>query len=325
MNAYRITDWDKNYEVTKDGKPATQRSKNIRKTSLCYVRLTVQGHNPSMSYREMLQKAAGKGMMVFGVFCKLLELAANQPRNYRGWLLDTKGVPLTAERIAFALCCDAGDIDFALQVLTDKDIGWILEKDFHTEQTKSDSDDKKDCPVIITKHNETEENITEQNETKQQSRDRERAVTEKTDADKLLEKVSRQISGRAIPQIGNLDSSFKNILKPTSSDSSVFAKASTDLASADSHNDEYRRLFRKWITGINDIFPQSKFGKSNRTTFDNMFNWLRDNNRSFDEKLLDKALSLAKEVRAKPGIDNPLAYFISRFKKDFGDFTKILP
>jgi len=312
MNAYRITDWDKNYEVTKDGKPATEKSKNIRKTSLSYVRLAVQGHNPSMSYREMLQKAAGKGMMVFGVFCKLLELAGNQPREYRGWLLDTKGRPLTVERIAFALCCDTSDIDFALQVLTDKDIGWVSENQFQAKQIKCDSENKKDCPVIINENsNKTEENITEQNVNETQP-----PAEQKTPDDIKLEKVSRQIRSRPIHQTDNLDSSMKNVLRNASSDS---VSASTSTLS----NDEHRRLFRKWITGINDIFPQSKFGKSNRTTFDNMFNWLCDNNQPFDEKLLDKALSLAKEVQIKPDIDNRIGYFISRFKTDFGDFTKV--
>jgi len=316
MNAYKITDWDKNYEVTKDGKPATEKSRNIRKTSLCYVRLAVQGHNPSMSYREMLQKANGKGMMVFGVFCKLLELAANQPRNYRGWLLDTKGNPMTANRIAFALCCNTSDIDFALQVLTDKDIGWVADTQFQIEQTQSNCSGEKDCSVIITKHNETEENVTEQNENETEPNETpaqppQRVETSNaTNADKLLEKVSRQIRGRAIHQTGNLGSSMKNILKTTSS-----------VSDSVSSNPERRQLFRKWTLGLSTIFPQSKFGKSNPTTFLNMFNYLYDNNQPFSNALLEKALSLAEEVKTKPDIDNPMAYFVSRFKKTFGDFT----
>jgi hypothetical protein len=297
MNAYRITDWDKNYEVTKDGKPASERSKNIRKTPLSYIRLAVQGHNPSMNYREMLQKARGKGMMVFGVFCKLLELAANQPREYRGWLLDTKACPMAADRIAFALCCDTGDINFALQVLTDKDIGWVSENPFQPEQTQIASEDKKDCSVIIneTKLNETEtkQNITERNETKQQP--------------------------KAKPASGNISNCLSDIIL-SAKDSSTL-KNSSSSASAPPVWD-WNRAKYDWSLVMQRHFPRSKHIPGDVTTFYEMIKHLFEKHGPMTDELFARAADLAKEAKSKPGIKNPLAYFVSRFKKDFGDFTK---
>ena len=295
MNAYRITDWDKNYEVTKDGKPATEKSKTIRKAPLSYVRLAVQGHNPSLSFREMLQKANGKGMMVFGVFCKLLELAGNQPRELRGWLLDTKGFPMTAERIAFALCCSAGDIDFALQVLADKTIEWLVIDDFHCEQMQSDTEDKKDCSVII---NETEENKTElnNNETQQQS----------------LNKTK--------PAAGNIGNCLSDILLTVKNASSLNNSSSTSPASPD--NWDWQKAKERWSLAMQRYFRRSNFSSSDSTTFFEMIKHLYEKCGPLTDELFNRAAALASEAATKRGVKNPIAYFVSRFKTVFGDFTR---
>lgn len=292
MNAYRITDWDKNYEVTKDGKPATENSKNIRKTPLSYVRLAVQGHNPSMSYREMLQKANGKGMMVFGVYCKLLELAGNQPRDYRGWLLDTKGVPLTADRIAFALCCNKGDIDIALQVLTDRTVEWVRIADFKPEQTPGDNEDKIDCSVIINE-TETKQNRTEPNETQQQMPQK--------------------------PAGGNLGNCLSDILLKAK-DSSSLNSSSCSASASNLWN--WSRAKCDWSLAMQRYFPLSGRIPSDVTTFFEMIKHLYDKCGPMTDELFARAVNLAKDAKSKPGIKNPIAYFVSRFKTDFGDFTK---
>jgi hypothetical protein len=337
MKAYRIIDWDKYYEVTKDGKPATDKSKNIRKASLSYVRLPVQGHNPSMSYREMLQKAGDKGMMVFGVFCKLLELAANHPRERRGWLLDTKGLPLVPQRIAFALCCDRSDIDFALQVLTDKDIGWVSEMQFPSEQTESTTEDKKDCPVII---NETEENITKQNETKETTST---VSPEKSIDDINLEKISRNLRSRPKHQIGNLGRALNNVLSDmhpvrefrsltNETSRSIPPKQGAFSNGADSKNSsssastsdqwDWQKAKERWSLTMQKYFPQSRFIRSDATTFVEMIKYLYEKRGPLTDELFNKAIDFAAQAKSKPGVKNPVAYFVSRFKSHFGDFTK---
>jgi hypothetical protein len=263
-----------------------------------------------MRYREMLQKANGKGMMVFGVFCKLLELAANQPREYRGWLLDDKGLPLVPQRIAFALCCDAGDIDFALQVLADKTIEWLLIDDFHCEQMQSDTEDKKDCPVII---NETEENKTEHNNNETINRN-----TEKSISDIKLEKISMNLRNKPRHIIGNISPALNNILSNAKT-SDFKNSSSTSPASPD--NWDWQKAKEKWSLAMQRYFPQSRFISSDVTTFYEMIKHLYDNCGPLTDELFSRAILLAADARSKRNIKNPVAYFVSRFKKDFGDFT----
>jgi hypothetical protein len=294
MNAYRITDWDSKYEVGPEGKPTNEQTKRYRKSSLPFVRLKTFSESNGMAYRKLLRLAGKDAPATFGFFCMFLEIAANRDRAFRGWLLDEQQKPLSAEDLAFEFGCENQIIEKTLAILTDERINWLKLSDFKTN----------DDSAVKLLYNETEENETKPNDNETQP--------QKTPADIELEKVARQIRGRAIHQTGNLDSSMKNILKDTSSDS-------------DSPKDGYRQLLRRWILGLSDIFPQNKFGKSNLTTFTNMFNWLYDKNQPFDNKLLDNALALAGEVKIKPDIDNPLAYFVSRFKAQFGDFTKATP
>jgi hypothetical protein len=53
-----------------------------------------------------------------------------------------------------------------------------------------------------------------------------------------------------------------------------------------------------------------------------MIKHLYEKHSPMTDELFAKASDLAKEAKSKPGIKNPLAYFVSRFKADFGDFTK---
>ncbi len=298
MNAYRITDWDSKYEVGPEGKPANESTKRYRKSSLPFVRLKTFSESNGMAYRKLLRLAGKEAPAIFGFFCMFLEIAANRDRAFRGWLLDEQQKPLSVEDLAFEFGCENQTIENALTILTDERLNWLKLSDF---QTNSDS-------TVKLLYNETEENIIEQNnnETEHQS-------VEKSPGDIELEKVARNLRSRAIHQAGSIGSSMNGILKNISSDS----------ASADSQKPGRRQFLRRWITELSDIFPQSKFGKSNLTTFTNMFDYLYEKNQPFDDKLLDKALALAGEVKIKPDIDKPIAYFVSRFKIEFGDFTKI--
>jgi hypothetical protein len=289
MNAYRITDWDSKYEVGPEGKPANEQTKRYRKSFLPFVRLKIFSESNGMAYRKLLRAAGKDAPAVLGFFCMFLEIAANRDRAFRGWLLDEQQKPLSAEDLAFEFGCENQIIEKTLAILTDERINWLKLSDF---QTNDDS-------TVKLLYNETEENQTEQNDNKTQN------------ADKLLEKAAKRINSRAIHRTGNLGSPMKNILKDVSSDSI-----------SESAKDGRRQLLRRWILGLGDIFPQSKFGKSNQTTFTNMFDWLYNKNQPFDEKLLDSALKLAGEVKTKPDIDNRIAYFVSRFKAQFGDFTE---
>jgi hypothetical protein len=247
MQAYRIANWQKNYEVTKDGKAASSNCsrKNLRQSPLAFVRLPVQGHNPSLTYRLLLAKAGKNGMAVFGIFCKLLELAANQSSQYRGWILDDKQQPMNASQIAFCLCCQTSDTDYALQILCEPEIALIEKTDWlthsscqPTEQTvkpddcadKTDDEKKNESPYINETNNENEdkdninekENNISENETKaNQSNSAESRFT--TDADEQLKRLSEKLRNK-FPHnsktVGNIRSNIDDILLSAKDNSS---------------------------------------------------------------------------------------------------------
>lgn len=101
MNAYRIVDWDRRYEVHYKGRESQEYipMEVRRKSPLRYVRMPVHGLQIGPGLDELFTKGWRPGELVhwaaFGIFHKLLEIAADQPREQRGWLLDSDGMPLT--------------------------------------------------------------------------------------------------------------------------------------------------------------------------------------------------------------------------------------
>lgn len=128
MKAWRIVGWLRHYEANDQGRPVEAMSK-ARARALPWVRLKVNGRSQSDGYR-LLQVVAGtarKVLVAYGVFCKLLELAADQPRNRRGWILDGDGRPADPQNIAWWAHFSPFDVSTALSVLSDKRLRWIEE------------------------------------------------------------------------------------------------------------------------------------------------------------------------------------------------------
>lgn len=106
MDVYRIANWDARYEVTLKGEPAQGRIpiELRRKSKLTYVRSPVHGLSIGPGLDELFAIAWRPGEVfhwaVFGIFHKLLEIAAAQERDRRGWLLDSDGNPVTPTTMA---------------------------------------------------------------------------------------------------------------------------------------------------------------------------------------------------------------------------------
>jgi len=135
MKAYRIIEWLKRYEVTEKGKAAGPDTpiENLRKSPLPYVRFPVHGHAHGPAYRKLLARtiAPGEEMAVFGLFAKLLELAANQTREFRGWILDEKQKPASPGQIAEILGIQDRDwVQRAMEILCDPAIEWLEYTEF---------------------------------------------------------------------------------------------------------------------------------------------------------------------------------------------------
>jgi len=133
--AYRIVDWVRKYEVDINGHAVGRYEKpplveKLRKSPLSYIRLENTGHAQTIIDRKINEKAWVAGQMdemaVHGLFNKLLKIAGNQPRQFRGWILDEHQKPLTAKGIAeFLGIYEVGCVQKALGILTDPEVGLL--------------------------------------------------------------------------------------------------------------------------------------------------------------------------------------------------------
>jgi len=138
--AYRIVDWVRLYEVDINGHAVGRYEKpppveKLRKSPLSYIRLENTGHAQTIIDRKINEKAWVAGQMdemaVHGLFNKLLKIAGNQPRQFRGWILDEHQNPLTAKGIAdFLGIYEVGCVQKALGILTDPEVGLLNVSEF---------------------------------------------------------------------------------------------------------------------------------------------------------------------------------------------------
>lgn len=127
MKVYCIVDWDTRYEVSEKG--TEYRPGDRKKANLKYVRLAVHGKSEGVGWKR-LRRAVGDAntLAAFGLFSKLLELAADQEREFRGFLLDEQKHPASAEYMEMLWGIPQDIISQYLPKLVE--IGWIAETDF---------------------------------------------------------------------------------------------------------------------------------------------------------------------------------------------------
>ncbi len=119
-----ISEWNQRYEVNSRGLEAKE-GDELRVGPLKWIRLKVHGHEQGTGYRRLKTLAGKKTMEVFGLFCKFLEIAGNQPKCSRGKLLNEHDEPATPQDLAFILDVPVGQISNAIKVLSDKAVGWL--------------------------------------------------------------------------------------------------------------------------------------------------------------------------------------------------------
>lgn len=126
---YVITEWFERYEVNDKGQPA-RRGDKLRASPLLYIRSKVHGHHQSAGFAAMQRLADKRGVRayeVFGVFHKLMEIAAAGPARTRGILLNHRGGPATLADLCHTLRETEETLGGVLDVLTDNSVGWIAE------------------------------------------------------------------------------------------------------------------------------------------------------------------------------------------------------
>ncbi|MHC4868016.1 MAG: hypothetical protein ACYTEX_28425 [Planctomycetota bacterium] len=120
----RIVDSDR-YEVDKKGN-AWKEGQPLRDGPLLYVRSKVAGYRWGPGYRVLLSiTTQEERAFVWGVFHKLLEIAADQPKETRWLVLDPRGLPGTVPGISQMLDWDEQQVARAVEVLTSKELRWL--------------------------------------------------------------------------------------------------------------------------------------------------------------------------------------------------------
>ncbi len=162
--AYEIVEWQQRYEVNTRSE-AARSGDPLYKRPLDYYRSKANGTRQGMGYRKLLAIAGRDALEVFGIFHKLMEIAASQPRNRRGVIRES------VSELSYIIGVDEGRIEKALSVLCDNDLRWLT-------QLSESSEDSESCPTFgklgkIPKvpPNETKRNETERKRTKRKEDD----------------------------------------------------------------------------------------------------------------------------------------------------------
>ena len=133
--AWRITDWEKHYEIDESGRPLKP-GRTAKRKGLTFVRHMVFGpEGDNRNYRlaaAVADEKYGPGCwcIAFGVFNKLLEIAAKGPREWRGWILDAKRKPMEIPDLMLETCFSRAQLQQGLAALSDPQVGWLERKAF---------------------------------------------------------------------------------------------------------------------------------------------------------------------------------------------------
>lgn len=152
MRAYRIVDWKKLYELTAKGYPAKEDTPmdELRKSPFPYIRIVGKGHMLDPARRRMYKKAWLYGdnmdLKCWGLYTHLLDLARDQDREYRGWILDDRQRPINPAQIADVLGIQDANIIQMFEILTCSEVSWVELVDF-PESLQIDVEEKQDVKV----------------------------------------------------------------------------------------------------------------------------------------------------------------------------------
>lgn len=121
---YRIREWQERYEVNEKGRVWVDGERK-RHGALEYIRMPVHGRFSTRPWRRLNQMAGDDAPAVFGVFCKLMEIAADNKADLRGWIVDTDGTPLTTRDLSEILMWSEAVISLSLNILSSNGLRWI--------------------------------------------------------------------------------------------------------------------------------------------------------------------------------------------------------
>ena len=122
---WRIVNWEKHYEVNSKNQPYKE-GDALRRGRLEYIRLKSYGKRQSVAYRQLLGKSKESGISrIYGIFCKLLEIAGDAEGGRRGMILNQNDEPATIKDIAFMISCPERQVRSAIEVLCWPGVRWL--------------------------------------------------------------------------------------------------------------------------------------------------------------------------------------------------------
>ena len=132
--AWHITDWEAHYEVNSDG-GRWQPGQKKRARPPLYVRWYVGGPGgDDRAYQECALVVGEKfgpeaWAVAFALFGKLLEIAASQDAEVRGFVLGKNRSPISIKLLSFITLFTVGQVELGLKVLSDASVGWLEERE----------------------------------------------------------------------------------------------------------------------------------------------------------------------------------------------------
>lgn len=275
--AYFITDWESRYEVSEKG--TAYKSGDKKRAKLQYVRLAVHGKNEGIGWKK-LRRAAGDefALLLFGLFCKLLELAADQEREFRGYLLDEKRQPASPEYMEIIWGIPQSIIEKYLPKLAE--IGWIEKKMLPCEVDSSDGFGS------FPKNSESAQ-------------------------DNEFRKIPNPSESTPLTETETEQNITKTITEPKAPEGFRQNKDFVSPVSASGVRNKVAFLMR--LVETLHISANS----SDHTAFQNLADYL-DSKKAQDPGIFEDVLCLASEKVKCPTLKNPIAVFFAAVNKKYG-------
>ncbi len=277
MKVWCICEWSDRFEVSEKGHKA-KNGDELRAGPLSYIRLKVHGHSQGAGYRRMLQLAGNRGMEVFGIYTKLLELAGDLPRELRGQILNERNCPATIEDIAFMLGASDEQVGNALTIL--EKLGWIEQKELDSPEIPGNPGGMRDASEPKPKPNTTQFKSTET----------ERQPNESSNHSEYPENTEDETTLELKDSEKNNFSSFSD---------SVSASGKTNKAT--------------FALKIDSIF---RLKEADRQSFVNLADWLEIASRS-RPTIFDEVIQIARDKIGSINVKNPIGAFFAEVKKTF--------
>jgi len=133
MKAWHITDWEKYYEVNSDG-GRWQAGQKKRAKPPEYIRWYVGSPGgDDRAYHECALAVAEKfgpeaWAVAFALFGKLLEIAATQDTEFRGYVLGKNHSPISTKLLGFVTGFTMEQVELGIKILSDATVGWLEQR-----------------------------------------------------------------------------------------------------------------------------------------------------------------------------------------------------